>query len=81
MIAMMLEQYLDELGHRVTGIASSLAEAFTLIDGENMDLAILDCKLGSDEIWPVAGLLRERGVSLVFSSGGSASAFPQEVPG
>lgn len=77
MIAMMLEEYLDELGHRVVGIASTLDEAVALIENERSDLAILDCYLGDDEIWPVADILKERGIPFILSSGGSTSVLPE----
>lgn len=77
MIAMMLEEYLDALGHRVVGAASSLEEAIALGGSADIDIAILDCYLGGDEIWPVADVLSERGIPFILSSGGSASVLPE----
>jgi len=76
MIAMMLEEYLDALGHSVMGSAANIEEAFSLLESGTPDLAILDCYLGSDEIWPVADILMERNIPLILSSGGSISALP-----
>ena len=83
MIAMMLEEYLSALGHQVRGVASSLAEAAALIDviggeGEGaVDLAILDCHLGREEVWPVADRLLAAGITVILSSGGSISTLPE----
>lgn len=77
MISMMLEEYLEALGHKVAANASSLDEARVIIEGTIPDLAILDCYLGSEEIWPVADILTERGVPVILSSGGSTSTLPE----
>ena len=78
MIAMMLEEYLAVLGHHVRGVVASLAEADAVIgDGGVIDLAILDCFLGGEEVWPLGDRLAERGVPLILSSGGSISTIPE----
>lgn len=77
MISMMLEEYLEALGHKVAANASSLDEAKVIIEGTMPDLAILDCYLGGEEIWPVADILTERGVPFILSSGGSTSTLPE----
>lgn len=80
MIAMMLEEYLAALGHQVRGVASSLAEAMALADtigtDDGVDLAILDCHLGAEEVWPVADRLVAAGIPVILSSGGSISTLP-----
>ncbi|MDQ4420074.1 response regulator [Sphingobium sp. DEHP117] len=77
-IAMMLEEYLQALGHSLCGVATSLDEANALIGekGGAIDLAILDCHLGEEEVWPVADRLAEMGVPIILSSGGSISSLP-----
>jgi DNA-binding response OmpR family regulator len=77
MISMMLEEYLEALGHKVAANASSVDEAMALIKSGTPDLAILDCYLGSEEIWPVADILTECGVPVILSSGGSTSTLPE----
>ncbi|MBP6029926.1 MAG: response regulator [Sphingobium sp.] len=76
MIALMLEEYLDMLGHHVSGVAASIAEAEALIERGGIDLAILDCHLGGEEVWPVADRLMADGVDVILSSGGSIAALP-----
>jgi DNA-binding response OmpR family regulator len=77
MIAMMLEEYLLALGHHVAGIAACIAEAEALIDGGRVELAVLDCNLGGEEIWPVADRLTGQGIPIILSSGGSVSTLPE----
>jgi len=73
MIAMMLEDMLIDLGHSVVGIAPSLKTALHLAGSETFDVAILDINLAGERSFPVAHLLRERGLPFLFSTGyGSA---------
>lgn len=73
---MMLEDFLDSLGHRVHGVAASLAEARALATQGGFDLGILDCNLGGEPVWPIADMLDDEGVPFLFSSGGSVSDLP-----
>ena len=71
LIAMMLEDFIDVLGHRVAGTADTVATALPLVGGGGIDVAILDVNLrGGERSWPVADALAERGVPIIFASGG-----------
>lgn len=71
LIALMLEDYLDELGREVAGIADSVVEALRLIEEGGVDAAILDVNLrGGEKSWPVADVLAGRGTPFLFASGG-----------
>ena len=69
MIAMMLEDMLLELGHDVVGVAPNLKAALTLAGSKEFDLGILDINLAGERSFPVAHLLRERGLPFLFSTG------------
>lgn len=69
MIAMMLEDMLVDLGHQVAGVAMRLPQAIELAKGTDADIAILDINLDGRRSFPVAALLREKGVKLIFASG------------
>jgi CheY-like chemotaxis protein len=70
MIAMMLESFLDELGHPVAGIASSVSEALGMVELGGFGLAILDLTLdGGQRSSPVAEALVARGIPFIVSSG------------
>lgn len=77
MIAMMLEEFVDTLGYHVRGVASTLDEAREMVKTGGFDLAILDCHLEGEEVWPVAQMLDERGIPYILSSGGSISEVPE----
>jgi CheY-like chemotaxis protein len=76
MIAMMLEEFVDTLGYHVRGIASTIEEAREMVRMGGFDLAILDCNLEGQEVWPIAELLDQKGVPYILSSGGSVADIP-----
>ena len=70
MIAMMVEDMLIDLGCQVIGPARDMSEAFAFArDAKALDLALLDINLGSEMVFPVADMLRARGIRLIFCSG------------
>ncbi|MGE5721559.1 MAG: response regulator [Sphingomonadales bacterium] len=70
LIAMMLEDFLDSLGHRIAGTADCVADALGYIDKGDFDVAILDVNLKGESAWPVADCLSDRGVPFVLATGG-----------
>ncbi|MGD9811086.1 MAG: response regulator [Sphingobium sp.] len=76
MIAMMLEEFVDALGHHVKGVVSTVEDACDIVRGGGFDLAILDCNLEGAPVWPVADMLEEAGIPYILSSGGSISEIP-----
>ena len=72
LISMMLEDFVDALGHALAGTADSLADALVLAGKGEFDIAILDVNLrGGEKSWPIADALADRGVPFVFATGGS----------
>lgn len=76
LIAMMLEDFLESLGHRVHASCDNIAEALKHTESGGFDLAILDVNLKGELIWPVASALRERGIPFVIASGGHVEPPP-----
>ncbi|MBB4859862.1 DNA-binding response OmpR family regulator [Novosphingobium chloroacetimidivorans] len=75
LVAMMLEDMLDDLGYQVVGPAGSLKQAMDLAESETLDCAILDLNLGQGVVsTPVAELLRARGVPFLLATGYGANA-------
>jgi CheY-like chemotaxis protein len=71
LIAMMLEDFLDSLGHRVVGIAESVKDAMARIDEGGFEVAIVDVHLkGGEHVWPVTDRLADEGVPFVLATGG-----------
>jgi DNA-binding response OmpR family regulator len=69
MIAIMLEDMLDELGCAVAGIAGKPEEAMAFIESQPIEAAILDVNLNGAHSFAVAEALDERGVPFMFSTG------------
>ena len=72
LLAMMLEEYLAELGHELLGSAATAAQAFEFLDGDGPtpDLALLDFSLGQDaNSLPVARRLRDLRVPFAYLTG------------
>ena len=78
LIAMMLEDFLDSLGHSVRGTCDSVQCALTEVEKGGFDLAILDVNLKGENVWPVAERLRIQGVPFVIASGGHVDPPPAQ---
>jgi CheY-like chemotaxis protein len=68
-VAMLLEQMLEELGCRVVGVAGQVSIATELARTADVDVAILDMNLGGQSVDPVAEALADRPAPFVFASG------------
>jgi CheY-like chemotaxis protein len=78
LIAMMLEDFLDSLGHKIVGIADNVEEALEKVDEGGFDVAIIDVHLKGEHVWPVADRLTEKGVPFIVATGGHISPPPSE---
>ena len=71
LIAMMLEDFLDSLGHSIVGTCETVEEALSKVDQGGFDVAIVDVQLKNGEhIWPVADRLAQQGIPFVLATGG-----------
>ena len=68
-IAVMLDDMLQELGFDVVASVSAVSAAIDVIGREKLDVALLDVNLGGEKIDPVADLLAERACPFVFTTG------------
>ena len=69
LLAMLIEDMLLDLGYETAGVAMRLEAALDLARSIEADVAILDVNLGGKTSFPVADVLRERGIPFVFASG------------
>ena len=69
LVALMVVDMLERLGHEVIGPATRLKQAIELAQREAFDLAILDVNLQGTESYPVTEVLVMRGIPFVFASG------------
>jgi CheY-like chemotaxis protein len=70
LIAMMLEDFLDSLGHRVAATCDTLSDALDRVGQGGFDVAIIDVNLGGEQVWPVADRLAAQGVPYILATGG-----------
>lgn len=76
---MMLEDFLESLGHIVAGTAETVKSALERIEEGGFDVAIVDVHLKDGEkIWPVADRLSERGLPFILATGGHVEPPPPE---
>ena len=68
-VAMLLEQMLEELGCVVAGVSGQVSAATELAQTIDADIAILDMNLGGQRVDPVAETLAGRNLPFVFASG------------
>ena len=78
LIAMMLEDFLESLGHVVKASCDNVADALQAVAVDGFDIAILDVNLKGEYVWPVATRLRQLGVPFVLASGGHVEPPPPE---
>jgi len=67
-VAMLIEEFVRDLGWEVAGVAASVAAALAALDGTSADLVILDVNLQGTMSFPVAEALKARGVPFVFAT-------------
>jgi CheY-like chemotaxis protein len=70
LISMMLEDFLDTLGHQVAASCDSIGDAMERVEQGGFDIAILDVNLKGELIWPVADRLQDRNIPYVLATGG-----------
>ena len=82
LIAMMLEDFLESLGHNVVGTCETVEEALEKVDEGGFDVAIIDVQLkDGKQVWPVADRLASAGTPFVVATGGHVEPPPPEHAG
>ena len=77
LVAMMLEDLLEARGYTVLK-APHLSRAMELAESESIDVAMLDINLRGQDSFPIAAILRRRGIPFVFCSGYGKDGLPAE---
>jgi DNA-binding response OmpR family regulator len=80
MLATMIEDMLRDLGCEVVK-AARVRKGLQLAATGELAGAILDINVNGEMVFPIARLLRERGIPFVFSSGYGAGKLPVEFCG
>lgn len=81
MIAMDMLDFLRDRGCVIVGPVGTLEAAAHLACTQELDAAILDVSLHDGEIYPVADLLRTRGIPFLFATGYGESTLPKKWRG
>jgi len=68
-------------GGSVVGPAYSLAEAFAMTEGAELDGALLDLNLRNEKVFSLADKLADRGVPIVFVTGEIWPVIPERHAG
>jgi CheY-like chemotaxis protein len=69
LVALMIEDMLEELGLKVVASAAHVTKACELATRATFDLALLDVNLAGKFVFPVARILRDRKIPFLFSTG------------
>lgn len=80
LIAVMVKDWLDELGCETVGPAHTVPAALALIEGGILDAAILDMTIGSQDSSAAADALRVRGIPFAFATGRSGDGMAARYP-
>lgn len=76
MVAIILEEFLLELGCRTVDIAARVDSALALIAEKIFDVVVLDVNIEGEASYPVADELERRKVPFLFATGYGAQAIP-----
>ncbi|PCK83079.1 response regulator [Rhizobium sophoriradicis] len=80
-VVALLIDMLEDLGCSVAASVARLPEACAAAAGSEIDLAVLDVNLAGQPSFPVAEILRERGIPFMFSTGYGRGGLPEEYAG
>jgi CheY-like chemotaxis protein len=81
MVAMMIEDMLEDLGHKVIVTSGRMPDASKLVSDASADLAILDVNLNGEETYPLADSLAARQIPFIFATGYGSSGIKDEWSG
>jgi len=72
-VALDIQDTLEDQGAEVRGPAYTLAQATEIASQDRLSAAILDLRLGRESVGPVARTLTERGIPFIFYTGQSST--------
>jgi CheY-like chemotaxis protein len=79
LIIMLVEDALADLGCVVAGVASRFDDAVAKARTLDFDIAVLDVNLNGLRTFPIAEIVRDRGIPFVFATGYGASSVPADL--
>ena len=79
MVIMLMQDFLDDIGCEVAGVAARLKDAHDMAGVLAFDVAVLDVNLNGQQTFPLAREIMARGQAVVFSTGYGAGMLPPEL--
>jgi CheY-like chemotaxis protein len=79
MVIMLMQDFLDEIGCNVVGVAARLAEAHDKAGALTFDVAILDVNLNGQQTFALARAILAQGRAVAFSTGYGAGMLPPDL--
>ncbi|MCB8878496.1 response regulator [Acidisoma silvae] len=80
MLAMRIEDLIQDAGGEVIGPFETVAETAAAVRANTIDIAILDLSLKDGNAYPIADMLDPRAVPFIFLSGYGADSGPTDRP-
>lgn len=80
-LAMLLEDFLGDLGYAQPAVASTVRQALRVLDTQAVTFAILDINLGGEKSFPIADALDARGIPYIFMTGYGPAGVPDRLQG
>ena len=81
LVIMLVEDALTDMGCTIAGVASRFDDAVVKARTLAFDIAILDVNLNGLRTFPIAEILRARGIAFVFATGYGAGSVPEPLSG
>ncbi|HEY2895205.1 MAG TPA: response regulator [Pirellulales bacterium] len=81
LVAMLIEDMLMEMGHVVAAVVAHMPDGVDLARDGKFDLAIIDVNLDGQPSYPIAEILRRRGIPFIFATGYGAKGLDAEFVG
>jgi CheY-like chemotaxis protein len=81
LIIMLVEDALDDMGCVLAGVASRFDDAMTKARTLDFDVAILDVNLSDLRTFPIAEVIKARGIAFLFATGYDATSVPDGLNG
>lgn len=76
LVGMLIEEMLLDLGYELAALATHLDQALALARNGSFDFALLDVNLNGKQSFPVAEVIRTRGLPFLFATGYGATILP-----
>jgi DNA-binding NtrC family response regulator len=80
LIAMLLRDWLAEMGFDPVGPVASIRDALELIDRGDLDAAILDVRLADGDSYVAAEALQAKSIPFAFASGHATAGIDPRFP-